>query len=281
MIAFSIIIPTCNRNDLLSICLDLLAPGIQTSTTGNIEVIVTDDSKDKKAQNLIKEKYSWVRWIKGPERGPAANRNNGAANASGTWLIFIDDDCLPQKNLLASYYSAIGKNSNVNVFEGRITVDRPKLSFNEESPINENGGYLWSCNFAIKKEIFFAVKGFDEGFPFPAMEDVDFDYRLRKADIEIVFVKEAVVVHPWRLQKKIYRTTMNRFRSTQYFLKKYPELASKFNYMHNLRIAYKALKGLFTKSLAYKFRGFGSRVIFIFLQIYFVFYKVFNPKVYQ
>ena len=63
------------------------------------EVIVSDDSKQCIAKELIQEKYSWVKWIEGPKKGPAANRNNGAKYATGDWFIFIDDDCEPQKDL--------------------------------------------------------------------------------------------------------------------------------------------------------------------------------------
>src|SRR5665213_3286620 len=104
---FSVIIPTCNRNDLLRKCLDLLAPSNQT--IDNYEIIVTDDSKDGIAKDLIKQDYPWVCWVEGPKRGPAANRNNGAKTANGDWLVFIDDDCLPDKNVLNCYKNGIIK----------------------------------------------------------------------------------------------------------------------------------------------------------------------------
>lgn len=40
---FSVVIPTCRRNDLLAKCLDRLAPGQQTLSPDQYEVIVTDD----------------------------------------------------------------------------------------------------------------------------------------------------------------------------------------------------------------------------------------------
>ena len=42
------------------------------------------------------------------------------------------------------------------------------------------------------------MNGFDERFPYPAMEDVEFRLRLRKRSEEAVFVKSASVCHPWR-----------------------------------------------------------------------------------
>src|SRR5262249_32215670 len=153
--------------------------------------IVSDDGNRSTSQQMILTTYAWVRWIQGPRRGPAANRNFGAKLASGQWLVFIDDDCLPDSNLLNAYSNAISLTENTKVFEGRTYVDRPKTRHDEVSPTNEAGGYLWSCNFCIQKVFFDSLNGFDETYPYPAMEDVDLHYRLTKNGHQILFVKEA------------------------------------------------------------------------------------------
>lgn len=220
----SVIIPTCNRNDLLANCLDLLAPSVQSFDFKDYEVIITDDSNSNEANNLIKEKYPWAKWVEGPKNGPAANRNNGVKYAKGEWLIFFDDDCLPDKNILSIYYNALVKNKNIQVFEGCIKADREQQSLIEESPINETGGYLWSCNFMISRRVFVEeLNGFDEKFPYASMEDVDLHYRLIKLNCQCAFLKEALVIHPWRLQKKLLSISLKRYESTLYFLRKHPE----------------------------------------------------------
>ncbi|TDN39577.1 glycosyltransferase [Hymenobacter sp. UV11] len=253
----SIVIPTCNRNDLLSKCLDCLSPSFQTANAFSYEVIVTDDSIDNRAKKLVAEKYSWTTWIEGPKRGPAANRNNGARNTSGEWLLFIDDDCQPNPQLLKEYSDAANSNMEVLVFEGSISVDRPQRSFNEESPINETGGYLWSCNFMIKREVFFHnLDGFDEKFPYPAMEDVDLHYRLKRLGIKPLFLKSASVVHPWREQKKVLSTTLNRYKSTLYFLDKHPEMKAEINSLYYLRVFYhRFIKENIINCRKYRLRG--------------------------
>ncbi len=67
-------------------------------------------------------------------------------------------------------------------------------------PINIKGGKFWSCNIAIKKNIFLEIKGFDENFPYAAMEDVDFYLRV-KSKSEVFFIRNAFVIHPWRVSK--------------------------------------------------------------------------------
>lgn len=191
---FSVIIPTCHRNDLLAKCLDCLAPGIQTLPATQYEVIVTDDGSVTTAEQMIYEKYTWVRWVAGPRKGPAANRNNGAKHARGEWLVFTDDDCLPERVWLTAFSAAIV--SDALVYEGKTTCKAGIKSPLEHAPINLTGGYLWSCNVMVKSSLFADLKGFDENFPYPQMEDVDFKDRILGQNFLIKFVEDAVIDHP-------------------------------------------------------------------------------------
>lgn len=220
----SIIIPTCNRNDLLANCLDRIDSQRRTLMDENIEVIVSDDSKSHASKGLIESRYNWVRWIAGPQRGPAANRNNAVKASKGQWLVFTDDDCLPENSWLSSYKDAITANPLIQIFEGKTIADREKQRFDEESPINENGSNLWSCNFAIRTSLFKNLGGFDESFPFAAMEDVDFHIRVREK-AEIKFIKEALIVHPWR-EIKPFRKLRMHLKAHRHFAKKYELLGS-------------------------------------------------------
>lgn len=194
----SVIIPTCHRNDLLAKCLERLCAGMQALEAGDYEVIVTDDGAKSDARQMIEERFPWAKWVKGPGRGPASNRNRGASHARGEWLLFLDDDCVPDTGLLAAF-AAEAAGNNTRVIEGRIYPDRPRQNLAEIAPLNESGGYLWSCNFAIKKELFDAMGGFDERFPYASMEDVDFRLRLERTGEKIKFVHAMSASHPWRI----------------------------------------------------------------------------------
>lgn len=203
----SVIIPTCNRNDLLSKCLALLAPENQTIDFNLYEVIVTDDSKMNCAKVLVNEQFNWVKWVEGPKRGPAANRNNGANYAKGNWLIFIDDDCLPDKKILKQYQQFIEENPDTQAVEGAIFPDNWKLLNKDmaECPINIEGGYFWSANIGIKRSLFERIKGFDEDFKIAAHEDQLIFLKIKKIT-PVSFVSSAIVIHPVRftsLTKKI------------------------------------------------------------------------------
>jgi len=103
-VSLSIVIPTCNRPELLRLCLDSLLPQVQQS--GNaVEVIVTDDSREGETLEMLEAEFAGtsVRRVLGPRRGPAANRNHGAAEATGEWVLFLDDDCIPSDGFLRAY----------------------------------------------------------------------------------------------------------------------------------------------------------------------------------
>lgn len=193
---FSVIIPTCHRNETLAQCLDRLAPGAQTLPFEQYEVIVTDDGAETTAEPLIRERYPWARWTQGPRRGPAANRNHGASLAQGEWLVFTDDDCLPESDWLAAYATATDE--EVGALEGMI---KPLGDLNQdlaECPVNLTGGLFWSANIAVRRDVFWRVGGFDERYAIAAHEDEDLQLRLR-AVTTIRFVPNAVVSHPVRV----------------------------------------------------------------------------------
>jgi GT2 family glycosyltransferase len=230
----SIIIPTCHRNDLLANCLERLAPGAQALSAESYEVIVTDDGTRSTAEQMIREHFPWAIWKPGPRSGPAANRNNGAKHANQDWLVFTDDDCLPDRNWLNAYYNAILSQPECCVFEGRTYADQPRDSLAAVSPINETGGYLWSCNFAIRRALFEQMHGFDERFPYAAMEDVDLWRRIKDVGKTVRFVKRASVCHPWRKVSGV-KALRQHEESTLIYLSLHPDERQRINTQFYLR----------------------------------------------
>lgn len=160
-------------------------------------MIVSDDGPHHDARALIELEFPWARWVGGPRRGPAANRNNGARLATGEWIAFTDDDCIPGRDWLAGYASATGEGADV-ALEGR-TISAPGCtSIWDDAPTNMTGGWFWSCNIALRRALFEGVGGFDENYPWAAMEDVDLRRALASRGIRPRFVPAAEVNHPAR-----------------------------------------------------------------------------------
>jgi glycosyltransferase involved in cell wall biosynthesis len=235
----SIVIPTYNRPDLLVKCLECLLSEKQRISYLEYEVIISDDSSNDETKNLVKDRYPFFRYNAGPRRGPAANRNSGAKVVNGEWIMFIDDDCLPDKNIVLEYSKAIIGNPSQFVFEGCIKTDREPSHFMEESPINLTGGYMWSCNILVSKKVFVELEGFDENFPYPAMEDVDLHQRIKELNFPVIFVKDAFVIHPLFLKTNGIEDAKRAAGSHDYFYAKHPHLLKHENTFDKLKVEYR------------------------------------------
>lgn len=185
--SFSVIIPTCDRPAALDHCLRALP--------STITIIVTDDSRGPQSRVLIEQEFPHVTWVAGPRRGPAANRNNGASHACTEWLAFTDDDCLPQPGWLDALASLA---RHADVIEGCTLAPGARDDPFEEHVENRYGGVLWSCNLAVRRDVFDVLGGFDEDFTEPAGEDMEFAWRVQQRALRARFAPTALVYHPPR-----------------------------------------------------------------------------------
>ena len=251
----SVIIPTYKRNETLGTCLKQLAPAIQGLSQDEYEVVVTNDAPLEPSTDTPSADFPKVHYNQGPQKGPASNRNSGAKAASGEWLVLLDDDCVPQPTFISGYLEAIRQHPEYLVFEGRTLAERPKRRMDEEAPINEDGGYLWSCNFMIQRKLFFDIGGFCELYPYACMEDVDFREQLKARNVNFLFTPKASVVHPWRSfapEEKYYKM---RMVSHAIFLDRYPIYKPSF-----YRTCHSVIRNwtltLVKEAPSMKFRGF-------------------------
>ena len=247
---FSVVIPTYRRHQQLCECLDCLALYFDVDARRpqgpSIEVIVSDDAHEEELRLLLQQLYPWCRYVQGPRRGPAANRNHGASQASGAWLVFTDDDCLPQPGWIEAYDQLADQ---CDVMEGQTNASDRRTRLDQECPINETGGYLWSCNFAIRRELFLQLGGFNENFPAAAMEDVELNRRIVKAGLRRLFLPSAQVKHPWR-SRKGRSFVRAKARSIATYVSLHPETAPSFSSTVQILNVLRSLKSTFTTAVA-------------------------------
>jgi GT2 family glycosyltransferase len=129
---------------------------------------------------------------------------------------------------LEAFSLGIAENQSVQVFEGRVYADGPRRSLAEKAPLNETGGFLWSCNFAIRKALFDALRGFHDAFQHAAMEDVELMYRLRQRGEDVVFLPHAAVCHPWR-RLGGWTEILRHQKATFVYLRLHPEERCRIN----------------------------------------------------
>lgn len=182
---FTVVVPTCNRPAMLRECLVRLPH--------HAEIIVTEDGREPGTRDLIAREFPYVLWTQGPGRGPAANRNHGARQATGDWIAFIDDDCEPAPGWMRGLENAARQEAVV--IEGKTECPGRRDSPFQEQVENLTGGTLISCNFAIRRDVFFDLGGFDEDFREAYYEDTELAWRIRNRGLSVVFAPDAMVVH--------------------------------------------------------------------------------------
>jgi len=250
----TVVIPTYQRPDLLRECLASVERARLAVGQAVIDVVVTDDSRDDQSKHLVETSFKNVRYVRGPQRGPASNRNCGAALATGRWLVFMDDDCIADEGWLQGYLSAFASHPDQQLFEGRTRADRPRKTYAEESPVNETGGHLWSCNMAITADLFKRLEGFCESFPHPALEDVDLRLRLESEGFRPVFAPAASVCHPYRPMREL-AFFRKHTASYAHLLSLHPKLVESLTWLGIATDTARMLFSLVKNVLRYGFAG--------------------------
>jgi GT2 family glycosyltransferase len=253
--SLAVVIPTYNRPDELQRCLSALeVQVVRMKDSGfEVDVVITDDGV---ISVETVSSLEWCRWVRGPIRGRAANRNFGAQQARGSWILFVDDDVIPQDGLLEAYSAAISGDL-ADVLEGRVVADRPKRAFNEICPLNLNGGALWSCNFAIRRTIFEFVHGFDDTYVRGGLEDTDLRLRLARHGATTIFLPDATVCHPWR--RTNLAEVFTRLSNMEMFLDGHPDQAAVYNWQrfgrgvgHNIIVLVRDVVGYRGRGVGYQ-----------------------------
>jgi glycosyltransferase involved in cell wall biosynthesis len=117
----SVVVPTRNRSHLLRLTL-----GSALRQTGiDLEVMVVDDaSTDDTAGTVASLKDQRLRILRQHSQGGvSAARNRGIADATGTWIAFLDDDDLWAPDKLSQQVAAATSSGRAWAYTGDVNVD--------------------------------------------------------------------------------------------------------------------------------------------------------------
>lgn len=196
----SIIIPTFNGAARIGTCLEaLLAQSGQHRT----EILVVNDGSADNTAEVVRA-YSNVRLINQANAGPAAARNRGAGAASGEFILFTDDDCVPSPEWLGAMLRPFGDLEVVGAKGAYRT--RQKSIVARFVQIEYEDRYLKMKRFrdidfvdtysaGFRRNSFLEMAGYDKAFPIACAEDAELSYRMSRRGWKMRFVPEAVVYH--------------------------------------------------------------------------------------
>lgn len=196
----SIIIPVRDRIESLKRCLE----SVEESKLRRFEVIVVDDGSRKDCSEMVRQfGHKVVRLNK--SFGAWYARNKGAELAIGDILVFLDGDMILQPDTLnrihdfftSNHYAALSGICGGGKIQGNLATRYKNLWMHYSylrSP--ENFDWFISGIGAVKKEIFFDLKGFDIRFNTKTGGgDLEFGRRLKQTGQEIFLDKKLQAEH--------------------------------------------------------------------------------------
>lgn len=214
-----VIIPHYNDTVRLLRCLDALMP--QMAALAGRAAVVVVDNRSTEPLDAVRAAHPGLPIVTEPQRGAAAARNRGVAETGAALLFFLDADCVPDPDWLATAFDVADRGDLVG---GAITV------FDETPPPRtgaqafetvfafDNRGYIEKQGFSVtanlltRRDVFAAVGGFVTG----VSEDLDWCHRATAAGFTLAHAGGLRVAHPTRsdwpaLEKKWRRITEEGF----------------------------------------------------------------------
>ena len=206
---FSVVIPTYNRLGRLREVITALEQ--QAYPSDAYEVIVISDGSTDGTDAYLEALRSTMRlrWFPQANRGPAAARNAGIQKAGGEFIVFIDDDVVPEPQLLGEHARSHHEAGRDVVVLGPLLTPEdfkmaPWVRWEQEMLMKQYRAMLrgdWSAtarqfytgNASLRRSHILAAGGFDEGFR--RAEDVELAYRLADKGLDFVLNMQAASMH--------------------------------------------------------------------------------------
>ena len=206
----TIIIPTCNRSELLKRTLQGFCEQAADELQWQL-IIVSDGSTDSTHRTVMDfEARLPVRFLQQPKRGVSCARNLGLSETHSPIVLFLDDDVIPSPQLIHEHARFHRERTELEaVLLGYVTWLPEVASTPFMRWYGEFGGlfgfsllkddrqgdprYLYTCNLSFKTEFLRANGGFNESLS--VLEDHELGYRLTRRGMKMYFRRAALGYH--------------------------------------------------------------------------------------
>lgn len=197
----SVVILARTQGAMLPMCLAHLE--VQTYPAARFEIAIIDEGCSAEAADVIRRHIAGApvraHYIPGAGTGLIAARNEALRAMSGRWLLFLNENLLAGAHLIEAHVRSQEQYGGRAMVVGKIAphpqTPASAASFGPHDWANKAACLSWAdCrldNLSMNRESLLNAGGFDKGFPFPAVEDIDLAWRLRKQGETVVFAEEA------------------------------------------------------------------------------------------
>jgi glycosyltransferase involved in cell wall biosynthesis len=224
----SVVLPTFNRKETLSLCLRALER--QEAPSGIAELVVVDDGSTDGTVDFLEAEAARaggrLRFMRQANRGPAAARNNGIALARAPLVLLLDDDVVAEPGLVREHvdwhrrhpdpmHAVVGYvrwSPEVEITPFMRFIDSNGMQFGyEKIRDGERVGfrYFYTCNLSIKRGVL-VRHPFDATIRAPAFEDIGLGYRLEREGLVLYHDRAAAAHHHRTVGFDEFRDRMKR-----------------------------------------------------------------------
>ncbi len=209
---FSIVIPTYNRGLITLNTLEALAH----QTKSGFPVIIVDQSESPvEALQEFQSSAFLYQYIHIDTPGLPNARNVGMQAVTTDYAIFLDDDCIPDPDLIEAYQEIFISADDALVLVGGRVIEEGSNIFKERISLvggvvtrygktlknfdTDNSGpceWVPGGNFCVRTDIYKKVGGFDTNFIGTAvMEDSDFGYTILNHGYSVQYNPKPRMLH--------------------------------------------------------------------------------------
>jgi glycosyltransferase involved in cell wall biosynthesis len=212
----SVIVPVRNGGRTLRPSLEAI---FRSQDAGEFEVIVVDDGSTDSTPAIASD-FPCRLITSAVSRGPAAARNQGAAEARSRRLVFVDADVFVKPDTLSLLLSALENSAAAFATYETEPVNRNfatlfyhALSCQSLKDTSAKTPVFYSYCAAIGKDLFDRMGGFDTRFRRATFEDMELGWRLRDQGLLSEHLKNARVDHA--VEYNLPRLTRAYFRKSE------------------------------------------------------------------
>lgn len=251
----SICIVTRNQEILLKKCLESLI-----KQTGKIdEVVLVDNNSTDNTKKMVlgfKKKLP-IKYYFEKKAGIPYARNTAVQKANNPIIAFLDNDCIADEKWIVNIRNTIKEHPHVEAFASLTLCANPKnlvtrtgqfmreYNIKSQSVTNSFTGRVWGYlftqpinkrhfifnspteNLIVKKSVFKQIGLFDEDM-IPTGEDSEFSWRMKRANIKILFDPSIKVYHHHREKlKEFYLQHFYYGMGVPKIKKKWPDFPSR------------------------------------------------------
>ena len=220
--AYTFVVPATRPGPVRDLVAQLLSQGVPTDG-----VIVVDDSRDGAVSRALGDVA--VRTLRTDGSGQGVARNVGARAATSSWLVFLDDDVVPDDRLVSAMdatVAALGeRDGRLGIIEAEVRPTGPLVRpcwRNRLVEAHRPGGYLTAC-LIVRRQAFFDGGGLVSRSRGGFREDTAFGLAVMDAGWTTAWSPTVRVSHPIEdINLRAFLRTAAFFRFDAWFRRRHP-----------------------------------------------------------